>query len=274
MNSEQQIEWIEQYLEGQLTGEELKAFEQKMAEDPTFAAEVKLQREIAEAMTEHDVIDLSRKLRSIQHQKKRPSGGSGRMIIFRRLLQIAAGLAFLVAVYFVYENFNQANTPQELATRYFSPIEQISHAPDQVRQVRDDDSTLQIINELVKEINSLWQETEALYVQKNYDQALIKLQTIRQLDPAFETQSPDEFFFYEGLLLLHTGKPEPAIRSFDKVSANYTEKATWYSALAYLQSGDIENAKAQLRKIISTEIHPYKKVAEKLLREMDSLNPS
>lgn len=270
MNSEQQIEWIEQYLEGKLTGEELKAFEQKMAADPEFAAEVKLQREIAEAMTEKDVIELSSKIRSVLNQKKATSTGSGRIFPFRRLLQIAAGLALLVTVYFVYENFNQpVYTPQELAAKYFSPDERIGHTSLERTLSRDPDSSEMVKNETRKNLNAIWLEIENLYAEKQYDRAFEKLNTVQQLDPAFETQSPDEFYFYEGLLLLHTGKPEPAIRSFDMVTANYTEKATWYAALAYLQTGDVENAEVKLQKILSADIHPFKKVAERLMREME-----
>jgi tetratricopeptide (TPR) repeat protein len=271
MDSEKYIEWIEQYLEGKLTGDELKAFEKKMAADSSFTAEVKLQKEIAEAMAEEDVMALSRKIRTIQHQKKRQSAGSGRIIIFRRLLQIAAGVALIVAAYFVYENFGQTYTPQELAAQYFFPEKQISHSVSDTDRSRDPDSSVHVKNELSKKIDAIWLEIESLYKQKNYKQALEKLLEIQTLDHSFETQSADEFYFYRGLFLMQDGDPKSAIPAFQQVKMTYTEKASWYSALSYLELGDVENAKKQLENILSNDLHYFKESAEKLIIELEAI---
>ncbi len=271
MNSEEQIEWIEQYLEGKLTGDALIAFKQKMADDPSFAAEVKLQRGIAEAMAEDDVMALSQKIRSIQHQKKQPSADKGRIIIFRRLLQIAAGLALLVAVYFVYENFIQPTSPQELAAQYFSPEEQVGHSLIGTDRSNDPDSAVQKKNELSAKIDAIWLEIETLYSQNNHSQALEKLSDIQKLDSSFEIQSPDEFYYYQGFFLLQSGQPKSAIQAFGKVKTNFTEKATWYSSLAYLQLNEVDNAKKQLDKILSNVLHPFKGSAEKLMKDLNKI---
>jgi FimV-like protein len=269
MDSENKIEWIEQYLEGELTGDELIAFEKKMATDSSFAAEVKLQKEIAEAMAEDDVLSLSRKIRVIQHQKKRQSAGSGRIIIFRRLLQIAASVALLVAAYFVYENFNQTYTPQELAAQYFSPDENISHSIIETDRSGDPDTSVQEKSELRKNIDAIWLEIQNLYSQKKYDQALEKLYTIQTLDPSFEIQSADEFYFYQGLFLMQDDQHKSAISSFQQVKMTYTEKATWYSALSYLELGDVENAKQLLKEILSHDFYSFKESAKELMKDIE-----
>src|SRR5690606_4269321 len=109
-------------------------------------------------------------------------------------------LALLVTVYFVYENFNQpVYTPQELAAKYFSPDERIGHTSLERTLSRDPDSSEMVKNETRKNLNAIWLEIENLYAEKQYDRAFEKLNTVQQLDPAFEAQSPDEFYFYEGL---------------------------------------------------------------------------
>ena len=50
--NEQQLETIELYLHGQLTGEAHSAFEQKLATDPEFAEQVKWIQEVEHALTE------------------------------------------------------------------------------------------------------------------------------------------------------------------------------------------------------------------------------
>ena len=271
MNSEEQIEWIEQYLEGKLAGDELIAFEQKLATDPSFAAEVKLQKEIAEALAEGDVMALSQKIRSIQHQKKQPSAGKGRIIIFRRLLQIAAGLALLVAVYFVYENFNQPTSPQELVAQYFSIDEQIDHQFMDLERSVDDSTYSHNVDELEKILAELWKEIQTAYDQKIYHLALKKLGEIEILDPDFESQSPDEFYFYKGLILMLDNNSKSAIEYFNKVKTTYTEKAAWYSAKCYLELGNLPKTKERLEKI-STNPNPFKESADSLLKDLEKIN--
>ena len=271
MNSEEKLEWIEQYLDGKLSGQELLAFEQKLATDKAFAQEVKLQQEISVALTENDVIELSKKIRSIQHQRKQQSGGHGRIIIFKRLLQIAAGLALLVAVYFIYENFNQTYSPQELAAQYFSIDETIDHQSMDLERSVSDSNLNESINDLEKILDDLWKEIQTAYDQKIYHLALKKMGEIETLDPNFESQSPDEFYYYQGLFLMMNNNPKTAVESFKKVKTTYTEKATWYSVKCYLELEDIQNAKRQLEKISATP-NPFKVKADSLLKDIEKIN--
>lgn len=268
MSKEEKYEQIEQFLEGKLTGEALQAFEQKMADNPLFAAEVKLHKGIEESFVDQDLIALSQTVQAVLHQKKQASAGSGRIVVFRRLLQIVAGLALLIAAYFVIQNYSQPDTPQELAAKYFAPEEQFDHDAAQTsRNGEADDSTAEI-KPLSQSIDKVWQEIEVFYNEKKYGQALAKLQEIQTLDPTFTTQSPSEFYYFEGLFLMFEKKPDLALLAFEKIEMTYTEKATWYSALAYLQKGDTTLAKKELEKILAKKTHSFKKEAKALMEQL------
>lgn len=255
---------IEHYLEGKLPLEQLEAFEQKLLSDEDFAKEVKLQEEIAMAIGEADVFELSHKIKKIQSDKNNRKPSKKRFVSFR--LAIAAGLALLIGTYFVFNMVNTPASPPELAVQYFSPKSEIKHFKLEIRAV---ENTKAITEEQIIAINSIWEQIGLLYQKKSYQESLQKIEQIRQMDPDFEIQSPNELYFYRGFLYYLTNQFELTIKDFEKIDADFTEDATWFSALAYLHLGQIEKSKTELKKIIDVNIHPHKKEALRLVKDLE-----
>ncbi len=67
---QQKYELIEKYLRGELTGSALHAFEAQMRQNPIFAEEVQLHRDIEAALLDEDAINLRRTLQKINAEEK------------------------------------------------------------------------------------------------------------------------------------------------------------------------------------------------------------
>lgn len=64
------IELIDQYLSGELTGDALSEFNAELAYNPELAEEIRLQKEIREAVQENDIINLRNNLQNIISQEQ------------------------------------------------------------------------------------------------------------------------------------------------------------------------------------------------------------
>ena len=92
------FELLDNKLSGELSGDELEAFDMDLENDPELMAEFELHQEIDEAIQESEVIELRKKLdliHDLTQNKKQP--GLLRTILRHKLSRIAAA-SFIVTV--------------------------------------------------------------------------------------------------------------------------------------------------------------------------------
>jgi tetratricopeptide (TPR) repeat protein len=258
-------ELIERYLLGRLGEDDLQAFEQRLAGEPSLREEVALQRQIFDALrTEALVADFRRQLDAVE--KKMTTETTGKVVPMRpggirRWLAVAAGvLALAVAGWWVFIKNNPVKmTSQELFATYFQPPATI--AVSSVQRSADTTAAQPLPTEAMQ-WNSLWKQLETQYQQGDFEASIATLEQIKTLDPAGEYAS--ETFFYAALLHLRTGNPASALADLEKVTVGHTEDKTWYSALALLALGRNDEAKEAFH-LIARSGHPRSREAERIL---------
>ncbi|MCB0635587.1 MAG: hypothetical protein KDC54_03165 [Lewinella sp.] len=100
------------------------------------------------------------------------------------------------------------------------------------------------------ELFLLQREASTAYINGDYATATQKWEELMQQTPVNESDH-----FYLGLCYLYQDQPEKALPQLEATTAfdhrHYREEVNWYLALAHLQAGQVEAAKAYLEQIVA-----------------------
>ena len=260
-------DWIDRYINGQLNEEEKKSFEDQMANDSELAKEVALQKEIAEAMSEKDVLELSNTIRTVIHHKAADKPGF-QVFQLRRVFHVAATIALIAICYFLFQQYLLNPSPDRLAAQYTEYDSELYSSFLEVARSTNDtlSAELQVIRD---SLTKLWETANNFYKLQEYHNTISVMQSISQLDPTFDQQSPSEFHYYMGINQMAVADFQKAIDNFQQVTRAYTEKSAWYSALCYLYLNEPEAAQKVLTEILQSESHPYFEKATELKARLD-----
>jgi tetratricopeptide (TPR) repeat protein len=250
---------------------ERSAFEKDLEKDVELAREVRLHREIAEAVLETDIVDLSGELRSIARKSAAEMQGAPRALFSRRWAALAAALALLLAA--GWRVFRSSQAPPDPAALFAAYVD----LPDVLERpilIRSTEEALAAPKSTPDEESGLenWLELAAAYEAGQYEAALLALERFRTLDPDFDRTYANTYHYYLGLLRLRLAQPEAAAQSFAQVNAgDYAEDAAWKRAMALLLvDGRLEEAKAALRRI-QDAVHPRKEDARRVLERLGAM---
>lgn len=238
MEESEKIAMIGKYLQGELQEEERGRFEKMIQEDPEFAEEVNL------AIT----LDARFKVEKKQHWQSLLAKGEAsdpvpevdnqaKIRRLRWVRSVAAILlvALLASLLFLYLNPSSdidvlAN--RQLTNPYPDPV--VLMGPEEVTQ----DQNLYI----------------RAYSEKEYEQGIAPLERLIE-----KNQEDPELYFYLALCQLYQSKPdyEKAISNFEESrrlkEAIYGPRADWFISLAYIKSGQLDQAKVLLQKIVDVK---------------------
>ena len=249
MREEERTELIEALISGKLSEAQRLAVEKLQEEDPSFASEVAAHRELQEAIGPSKLNDFRALTREVIREESTLKTAPFNWKKYRWLLA-ASFLTLLALAYWLWPK--QQASDQQLFTEYFEPPEVSS-----VFRNAENSTFSDLQNRAQKEIDSLYQV-------RNYAQAL------RQLDQ-FGTQSSNaissDYYYWKALLLMLNAQPEEALLAFEQVNTGYLNNRPWYTALAHLQAGHHDQAKALFAKIAGEE-GPYRLDAAAILKEM------
>jgi predicted Zn-dependent protease len=250
--SEINYEIINQYLEGELSGEALLSFEQELKTNPELVKELALYKMINEDMSEHsrqeqEEQDLTGNLKKLN--EKYFNEPSGKVIRFSRwwyagIAAAAAAVLFFVIRPFAGPEFNN----QKLYAYYMNDIESLSGG------------------QRGNPADSLLVKAADFYNQKDYTKALPLLKDIL-------TSKPDEtqLKLAAGICYLQTGRFDSATAVFDEIANGtsvFNNEAVWYKALAALNQNRLDECYRILEKL-PAEASSYKE-AKKLMKKINS----
>ena len=254
MNRDQQTyELIEQYLQGELTGEAMADFEQQLQTDEELREEVQVQREVHEMLGDTELTALDEKLSAIRSEFEEEGIETGqadeapvvKLNPYRRLWLVAAAVLTLAIVYLGFFR-DQELTGTELFTSYYEayPADVISRAsPEEVTVV---------------------EKAILLYAEGNYSEASFLLGVI--LDPDTRVH------FYHGMCLLNLGEDEPALEKLTAAAIDdnsvYQVPAKWYASLLLLRLDKRDEAKELLTVISQSASGKYQNLADQLLGDL------
>lgn len=244
-------EFIDRYLDKDLSGPELNWFEKELDSNSELQAELKLQKELNEALGQDDILDLREKLNAIHemvdHEPtrkriKRTFSGNWAGIA-------AASVVILVAIGFLLSNFmNPKQTAEELFNQHYEPYV----VPTNYRSAAD--------------INIVFHKALIEYKNHDYQKALQLFEKV-----LFEDESRMDVTLLTGISNLEIENYNGANNSFQKVINHndnlFIEQAEWYLALCYLKTGEQEKAHLQFGKMI-TDNSLYKVAAEDILNKL------
>jgi hypothetical protein len=230
-NSEQSTEKMVQYLDGELAGEELIAFERSLAENPEMQAEL-ANLKLAKLAVQH--YGLKQQVASVHHHmmnelKNDPAGTrTGIYALIRSTMRIAAGLFILLFLFGLYEFIivSPSKLSQENYRPYELSVDRGAAASSAIEKAYTNNDFKGVISNLEKNTN-----------------LVVK----------------DHFLGAQAYLFTH--QYAKAITEFNIVlhdtSGHYKDDAEYYLALSYLQNNEPVNAKQLLDKIYNDKDHLY-----------------
>lgn len=247
MNKEERTILIEKYLDGELQGEDLRNFESQLQNDKEFAQDFHLHKEIRNALSESDIIDLREKLDKIKEDFKKEKQ---RAIIRKPVLLYTACAFIAVLIVSSILIFDKTYTNDELYEKYYTHY-------DAGIQTRGAEKT------------TIDTYTQALieYDNKKYIEAIDLLNQISDTSQAYTISKE----YFTGLSYMELKKYDEAIKHFCMVSNDYQnalhENVIWYLGLCYIKTKQNELAIKQFIELNSISSF-YKKQASDLLEKL------
>lgn len=260
-------DYIEDYLNGELSGDALDAFEQALQNDP----------ELRQAVERHrDVIGRLRAIRLRETVKKNlvspRAGGAMSASVNRRLLAAAAAFVLLAAATYVWYTLTPGPQPPDVADKPGTPLD--SPAVQEKTRVAEQPPPPDTGQRTQTPPRT---NGEALTDDRNVRIAFAE--TVRGLEHIDygvmgETQKDSlvENQLNTAINHLKTEKPSKAIPMLESVLAKnnslYQEDAEWLQALAWLPR-DPARGKELLKNIGQNSAHAYRVKALRLLNRLE-----
>lgn len=247
-------EKIEMYLNGELKGEALKSFLDNLDNDAFYMKEFTIRKEIEDALTESDVIELKNNLDRIHlsigdSSQKKIKRFEFNTTNFRWLLVAATLTLVLVSSAILLYVNNKSYSAGELYSMYYKPYD--SYVNVRSGKINSDDI---FINALIK------------YEKMDFVDASTLFKQVLDIDKTNIASN-----FYAGVCYIETQKFEKASESFQFIINHndnlFVEQAKWYLALSYLKSNQKEIAKKHFEAIVNSQSY-YKEKATEILDQL------
>ncbi|GJM34946.1 MAG: hypothetical protein DHS20C18_39470 [Saprospiraceae bacterium] len=234
------FELIEQYLGGELKGEALQSFEERLASDPEFVVEVERQK-----MT-HKVVDIYAQLKTkTQVEDLHAKAKHARKQRNIRIIPLAASIALIISLgIWFYPKDTQISNDDLVAANF-------DLYPDRITTMGNTPDSLLALG-------------VSAYNHKDFNSALTIFSEIPNKHP-----QADLIHLYGGISYLGIHEPDNALLVLRRIKENspYREAARWYQALAYLEKQDTEQVRTLLQEIVQEDAFPGEK-ARILLEEL------
>jgi tetratricopeptide (TPR) repeat protein len=248
---------IADYLDGLLSGTDLVAFEQALAQDAKLREAVALQRriesELGALQDREEIAELIGKAEA-KHPYRAPRASVHRLGPW---LAIAAVAVLTLGTWFLL----QPGTPDAavLATRYGELNSPAAILPSRYGQIRANPVAGNPLNDATTPIDS----AQVYVYLEQYPEALAAYEAIAP------SEMTDSLSFEMALVLLQMNRPEPALERLQGLSTDFGGGLYWYRAIASLQQGNIQAARTQVQQLLEDTESPYRLDAVKLLEELD-----
>jgi tetratricopeptide (TPR) repeat protein len=226
-------DYIQPFLDGELSREDLDWISKELQSNAVLADDIKLYREVDQAIREQDVLELRNQLDIVHNSLDEAVRNPKRIPRYRKVLSYAAiaSLAVLISVGVLYKLQNKKLGNVEIFEKYYEPYE--------VTMVyrSGEASTEQMMT-----------DARQYYDAGRYQDAIVLFEKLL-------AENPDdmETNLYSGISYMEVKKYNDAGRSFNKIIAQndnlFIEQAEWYLGFCYLMTGKTEEARNHFDKI-------------------------
>ena len=248
---EDNLEYIDDYFQRMLNAEEIRRFEQKIAEDPAFAKEVAFYlaaKQGLKAEAEKEKKERFKQLLSQQAPVVNIDGDRNTRRIW--IYRMSAAAAVIICLFFAwYFFFPGAASSQQVADKY----------------INDNFTDLGIT--MSSRLDSI-QTGLRFYNDGQYDSSLKMFEAVSQRDP--QDYLPKK---YAGIVCLKIGNYNKALqyfRQFENDDTLYSNPSLFYQAVTLLkrnQTGDKQQAKELLQRVVKGDLDG-KEFAEQWLKKL------
>lgn len=239
---------IEKYLEGKLDQAEKLEFDEMLVSDKNFTEEIKLHKEINEAISNDELHLFREKVSTVVRDNNKKT-----LILTafsRKLIKYPVAASILLLIAFSLWQILSLNSPQELFSKYYLPYQ-----PD-------------ISTRSENTLNDKIQLSCLLYQEGDYAKSFDLLQSFILKNPNNQTAS-----FYLSLNAVELAKYDLAIAGFKNIENDVTTPfalhARWYLALTYLKMNNKIEAGKYLTLLMKDENY-YSEKAGKILKSLKS----
>ncbi|MGC9471651.1 MAG: hypothetical protein ACP5D1_08910 [Bacteroidales bacterium] len=243
-------EFIERYLDGEMSPEEKTWFEKEIEDNPELGDEIQLRREVNEAIMEEDVIQLRMQLDSIhrKHQAEKIRAVRRRPAL-RRVVLAASSAAVLTVFILLGGRYWWGNVaPEKIFHRYYEPYE------------------MPVYREAGTATDLLFLKAMETYQNREFDRAIELFEEVLALDGTKMDAS-----LMSGISKIETERYGEATTNFRRIIEHrdnmFMDQAEWYLALSYLMKGETGKATALFEQIAGEE-GTYRKEAREILRKI------
>lgn len=245
------IEDLENYINNELSVEEMASFDAELASNTRLREEINLIKNINLALAEDDVMRLRANLQNIasqaadQKQNQRAFAGK---FNFKRIVTstVAASIILLLGLTGVL-------TRQQSSGDIYQKFYSVYQGPGTVRSAT--------LNE-----NKIFNLALQKYENKDFNEAIDLFGQVISNDPKNMAGH-----FYSGMSLQEKGKYSSAISEYKTVIDNkdnlFTEQAQWYTGLCLIQTNENKKAYKQFKKIAESNGF-YKQKATDILKKI------
>ncbi|GAA4274436.1 hypothetical protein U6A24_15805 [Aquimarina gracilis] len=259
------LEEIDKYLDGAMSSEEKRTFEEKANLDATLAEELKLQRDMRSIYKDEEWIEgdksilkgeeakelgdflKSKEAASIKETIKEVidenrSNSGGRKFYF---VGVAAAIAILLSIFIFSESKYD---------KLYAHYVELDNIPSLITRGEQE-------NELVK-------KAQLFFEDQKYEEAIQSFSTyqstnVKSIDPLT--------YIYTGVSYLEIRDFENALDQFElleKSNTLHSKKANWYRVLVYLKQGDKEKLRETLKNISSDKNNYNFQKAKELIKKI------
>lgn len=235
-----QEELINAYLEGTLSAEDQELFENLIAQNPEYKAELEAQRKIKAAISLSERENLRGFLNEIDRTKAKPKSNLKSWIF-----STTAACVLVLVGYFLWIMLSRS-PGEKLYDRHYETYPNLI-APSTRGQSPNDLKALAFL----------------AYDNGNFEQAAA-------LFERHQAQADSEYaLLYLGICQLELGRPEKAIPVLNLVpsSSESKEIAAWYEALGYFKLNMLEKGKEALQ-ITAESANPFQTEAQEILKSL------
>lgn len=233
---------IDKKLNNELTSDEVRAFEQRYAQDPAFAEEYLLQQQLVDTLCSQHAQQLKEEMKTLHEEVK----AERRRHRYRWAYAVAAAIALLLVAGAAFFYF-RAPTSEALYSAYYYPYRAKVMSRGTLPERRN--------------------RAEDLYSEGNFTAAIPILKDLSVSDSIMA----DRWRLILGNAYLQSDSIPQAIQQFERVAssenAEYRQFARWYTALSHLKTGNQAATRAALQPI-AEQPGLFQLRAQQLLHEL------
>lgn len=236
---------LDRYFSDELDKSEVKAFNERLKNDPEFNQEFQEIKEIKLAIKVEARKNIKSLLTDIEDSLKPQELTINNQTAMKKILTVAASLILMVSVSYFVLNGNGQPTPKDVFTEYYKPYNNLNG------QVRGE----------ARDTESMSAAAYNAYDAGNYALA------VKNFEALVEVEKTAENYFYMGIANIEIGDYETAVKNLNTTLNNFStfkDQSKWYLSMALLADKKEEEALSILASLSFSE-NGYKEKSKQVL---------